>query len=187
MFLLQADVAFWAAFINNPIALLMVIIGSIIVIFVKVYLPKYITKKAEVQIKKIESDEKIAIEENNRLIKNMGDIAGRIEANVFELNKKYEDLSKTIQGQSRSVERTSRQVDLLIVYNESQETIDRLIAFNWCLKAGKNGKLFEYGCKLILSNKQIWQWVLEHDLYKQPDNQKYQALLAKISDSILKF
>jgi hypothetical protein len=184
MYLLQTDLNFWAAFVNNPLGLFMVIIGTVLVVLAMIVLPKYIGKKAEIEIKKIESKERTAIEENNQLIINMGNVAGRIENSMNELNQKYEKLSTAFADQERSITRMSRQTDMLVVRNDDMEILDRLIAFNWCLKSGKNGKTFDIGFKLILANKSIWAWILEHDRYKQPENEKYQKLLEKIERAL---
>lgn len=178
------DLSFWTAFQNNPTALVMVIIGTILIVLSIFVLPKIVGKRAEVEIKKIEVNKNELTEENNRLIKGMGNVAGRIEDSINVLNKKYDELSEIIQKQSRVVDRTSRQIDMLIVLDEKMEILDRLIAFNWCLKVHKNGKIYQTGCDLILHNKSTWQWVLEHDLYKQPNNEKYQKLLEKIDKNI---
>ena len=185
MFLLQAEVTSFIPYIKEPIALLVVVIGTVLIIIAKTSLPKYIETKAEAEIKKIESSERISLEENNQLIRNMGNIADKIEEAVTGLTNKYDKLAKSFDDQSRSNARMSRQIDLLTFYNETIEVIDRLIAFNWCLKAGKNGKLFQDGCTLILHNKSTWLWILENDQYKQPDNAPYQILLSKIERRIL--
>ena len=185
MFLLQAEAAPFAPFVKEPIALAIVVIGTLLIVAAKITLPKYIMKRAEVELKRIESDERISLEENNRLIVNMGSTAEKIEEAVMSLTQKYDELAKSFQTQSQSVTRMSRQIDVLTFYNKDAEVIDRLIAFNWCLKAGRNGKLFEDGCTLIVHNKSTWLWVLEHDKYKQPDNAPYQISLQKIERRIL--
>ena len=184
MFLLQSEVTALAPFAKEPIALAIAVIGVILIIVVKITLPKHIEKKAETRIKEIESNERVSLEENNRLIVNMGNTATKIEEAVMGLTDKYDELSKSFKAQTQSMARMSRQIDILTFYNKDAEVIDRLIAFNWCLKAGRNGKLFQDGCTLILHNKSTWLWVLENDQYKQPDNDKYQKLLAKIERSI---
>jgi len=184
MFILQAEASQFVPFIKEPVALVVVVVGTILIIVAKITLPKYIEKKAETKIKKIESDERISLEENNRLIANVGNTAQKIEETVVGLVGKYDELTKSIQSQAQSNARISRQIDLLTFYNTDVEIIDRLIALNWCFKAGKNGKLFQDGCKLIVANKSTWLWVLEHDHYKQPENENYQKILAKIDKSI---
>ena len=185
MFLLQAEAAPFAPFVKEPIALAIVVVGTILIIIAKITLPKYIVKRAEIELKKIESSERISLEENNRLIENTGRTAEKIEEAVLSLTQKYDELAKSLQTQSQSVSRMSRQIDILTFYNKDAEVIDRLIALNWCLKAGRNGKLYEDGCTLIVHNKSTWLWVLEHDKYKQPENAEYQKLLAKIERRIL--
>lgn len=184
MFLLQSEASAFAPFVREPIALVIVVIGTILIIIVKITLPKHIEKKAETRIKEIESNERISLEENNRLIINMGSTAQKIEEAVMGLTVKYDELSKSFKTQAQLTSRMSRQIDVLIFYNKDAEIIDRLIAFNWCLKAGRNGKLFQDGCTLIVHNKSTWLWILENDQYKQPENEKYQKLLAKIERSI---
>jgi len=185
MYKLETDLNFWTAFIYDPLGLFMVIIGTVLVVLAMIVLPKYIGKKAELEIKKIESKERIAIEENNQLIINMGNITTNIENSLNELNNKFKKITSTINDQSRSIDRMSGQTDMLIVRNTDMEVIDRLIAFNWCLKAGKNGKTYNIGLKLILENKSTWSWILEHDKYKQPENQKYQKALEKIERALM--
>jgi septal ring factor EnvC (AmiA/AmiB activator) len=186
MFPLQTDISFWAAFQNNPLALLIVVFGTVVVVLALTSLPKYIEKmaeikkndkEAEVKIKQIDSHERTLLEENNQIIKNMSDVTNRIESNVHDLNKKYDDLS-------RSVDRMSKQIDALVVFDENQNMLDRLIAFNWCLKAGKNGGLLKYGKSLILNNKDDWLWILAHDQYPQHDNAKYHAALKDIYTTV---
>ncbi len=178
------DLTFWAAFQNNPFALVMVIVGTVLIVLSIFVLPRIVSKRAEIEIKKIEVQKNKSTEENNRLIKDMGDIASRIEGKITSLDKKYDDLAEIVSKQSRSLDRTSRQIDMLIVLDEDMEILDRLIAFNWCLKSGKNGKIYKTGSNLISENKSTWQWVLEHDFYKQLDNEKYQKLLDKIDKTI---
>jgi len=183
MYLLQSEVAGLSVF-KEPIALIIAVLGAAILAVLKITLPKYIEKKTEREIKKIESDERVSIEENNRLIKNMDGVAGRIEGAVIDLAKKHDEMAKSLQFQVQTTTRISRQIDILTFYNKDLEVIDRLIALNWCFKAGKNGKLYQDGSKLILENKSTWLWVLEHDQYKQPENEKYQKILTKIEKSI---
>jgi nitrogen fixation/metabolism regulation signal transduction histidine kinase len=192
-FLLQTDISFWAAFQNNPLALLIVVFGTVVVVLALTSLPKFIEKmaeikksdkEAEVKIKEIDSHERALLEENNSIIKSMSDVTKRIETNIHDLNKKYDKLSTNFDGLSHSVERMSKQIDVLVVYDEHQNVLDRLIALNWSLKAGKNGMLLEFGKSLILKNKNDWQWILANDKYPQLNNEKYQVSLKDIHDSV---
>jgi hypothetical protein len=169
---------------EEPLAFITAVLGVVLLTVARITLPKYIEKKTETELKKIESNERISLEENNRLVNNTNDTVGRIEGAVIELKNKYEEMAKSLQLQTQTTTRMSRQVDILSFYNPDLEVIDRLIAFNWCLKAGKNGKLFKDGSVLILHNKSTWMWILEHDKYKQPDNERYQTMLKKIEDTI---
>jgi glutamine synthetase type III len=184
MYLLQAEVSGFSVF-KEPIALGIAVLGAVLLAAAKITLPEYIKKKAETEVKKIESGERIVIEENNQIVEKMGNLMNRFEESINELKDNTNNLTKITGEQAKSIARMSRQIDPLVVVNENLEIMDRLMAFNWCLKGGKNGIVFDKGCELVLHNKTKWLWILEHDQYKQPQNKEYQKLLKKVEKRVL--
>ena len=69
-------------------------------IIAKITLPEFIGKQSEIKIKEIESNERAVIEENNQLLKNMGNVTGRIEETVNNLNNKYDELAILVKDQN---------------------------------------------------------------------------------------
>ena len=181
---MQGDYAWVPSLTILQIILLGVFILSGIVIWR--VLPRFIQKKAEVAMSNISANKEVLLEETGLQIKSFGNALHRIEDAITGHDTTLKELEKTVNGQTHTINITSKQTLENQIYNANIPRLKRLKALRNYLAMGGNGNGMEFGMKeLILPEKSLWLEVLDDtDDYIVIDPVHFEKVLKEIKERI---
>ena len=188
MFLLQTEILTWITEFENPEQIPKIVLFTVALVqtavIIKLLLP--IIKKRPFFLKFTKS-EKTASEKKptknilEKIIKKL-DV---IEDNIEKANKAYQELSNTVDNNTKIIKSTAKKTYENSVYNERLSSLKRLRNFKWYIGLRGNGNCVAYAKKIIIENKQIWLDILdEKDDFEIIDRKYYEETLAEIKKII---
>ena len=166
------DFSFLRYYADNPVALIMLLVGAVVII----YTGKILPLKIERMWSGSETGKKSEAGQKTKEIKKEGFIP--------HLDKTLERIEYKIDNMEKRLNHVDKSALMGNIYNPALPIVERLRAFVRYLKLGENGLVAEFAIKeLVFPNREEWMRTV-HECQMKSYCSKYDERIAEINRKI---